>query len=540
VRDMGIPGYFVDLLRRNRSVLILASIAGTVDIVCIDANGVIYEAVRVIEKQEEEEFKRLGYWPDRLSEMEPAAAAKRIAPLVVATLARLPVLVGATQQLVVAFDGIAPNAKISQQRQRRFGRLMLEAAFAEVAASNATTGFNTTQITPETPFMKALMPLIETQLNTATPIPLHFSGSEHPGEGEHKLMDMIRSGMWKDKHVMVYGLDADLILLTLANQHHCASLRLAREAPSFVKNIDETLSPLETYVIEIPKLAKAIGKSMGGGEELAMTDYVFLMSMLGNDFLPHQPGISIRDGGIERLCGAFSAIRAEDPAFRVMQMQDLAAVQPVWVPNWIEVQRIITELGEQEDKVMTAWTRRRRGMASRTSQPGLVPLMKRDQLEAVWNSLPMTQPDIENWIDAGSEGWRTRYYKHFLNEMIDPAYGETPYSPWLDRASEQWLQGLQWVWEYYTGPIPSWSWEYQGTHPPPLLQEIGRLGRFEPGDKLSEWRGGSAAVSSAEQLARVLPRRVVDAGAGERKWDLPPVGLAWQYCRHAWEAELSI
>lgn len=537
---MGIPGYFVDLLRRNRSVLILASEAGRVDIVCIDANGVIYEAVRAIEKQEEEEFKRLGYWPDRLSQMDPAAAAKRVAPAVVATLVRLPMLVGATQQLVVAFDGIAPNAKISQQRQRRFGRLMLEAAFAEVAASNATTGFNTTQITPDTPFMKALMPLIEMQLRQSATIPLLFSGSDQVGEGEHKLMDIVRSGVWKDKHVMVHGLDADLILLTLANQHYCASLRLAREAPSFVKHIDESLSPLATYVIEIPELAKAIGKSMGGGAELAVTDYVFLMSMLGNDFLPHQPGISIRDGGIERLCKAFGAIRAEDPGFRVMQMRDPSAAQPVWAPNWPEVQRILTELGEQEDKVMTAWTRKRRGMASRTSQPGLLPLAKRDELEAVWNSLPVAQPDIENWIDAGSEGWRNRYYEHFLNEMPDPTHGETPYSPWLERASEQWLQGLMWVWEYYTGPNPSWSWEYQGTHPPPLLQEIGRLGRFEPGDKLADWRGPSAAVSSAEQLARVLPQRAADAGAGESEWELPPVSLAWQYCRHAWEAELSV
>ena len=175
---MSIPGYFIDLLRRNRSVLILASDAGTVDVVCVDANGIIYESVRAIEKQEEEEFKNLGHWPDRLSEMDPAAAAKRVAPAVVSTLARLPLLVGATRMLVVAFDGIAPNAKISQQRQRRFGRLMLEAAFAEVAASNATTGFNTTQITPDTPFMKALMPLLASQLRAAATIPLHFSGSD--------------------------------------------------------------------------------------------------------------------------------------------------------------------------------------------------------------------------------------------------------------------------------------------------------------------------------------------------------------------------
>jgi hypothetical protein len=35
-----------------------------------------------------------------------------------------------------------------------------------------------------------------------------------------------------------------------------------------------------------------------------------------------------------------------------------------------------------------------------------------------------------------------------------------------------------------------------------------------------------------------LPQRAADARA--REWELPPVSLAWQYCRHAWEAELSV
>lgn len=531
---MGIPGFFVDLLRRNRDVLVLAKDAGAVQVVCIDANGTIYEAVRDIEKHEIDTHKATNVWPERLGDMTPEQAAKRVAPVVVASLARLPTLVGATELLAVAFDGVAPAAKLDQQRQRRFGRLMLGAAMQEVGGGSGVScqGFDTTQITPATPFMQALMPLVRSQLRATAHIPLRFSGSNEPGEGEHKLMDWIRSGAWVGKHVIVHGLDADLILLAMANGHHCGSLRLAREAPSFVRHIDESLSPSATYVVQIPQLAKELGKSMGGGPELASTDYVFLMSMLGNDFMPHQPAISIRDGGIERLCKAYNLVRAEEPGFRVLRQHPDSEV---WVPDWEQVQTLLSELASHEDKVMAKLAKRRRGFGSHAMIPGTVPTDKLDELEAIWNRLPAVQNGAENWIDAGTEGWRGRYYEQGLGEIVDDP--EFPWSPWLERATENWLQGLQWVWEYYTGPVPSWTWQYQGTHPPPLLQELARLGDYGPVDKLAEWRGKSEPVSNEEQLGRVLPARGADG-----EWELEglEVGLRWEYCRHAWEAELAV
>lgn len=520
----------------------MAQDAGTVDVVCVDANGMIYEAVRTVENHEAQTHETTRVWPERLADMKPEAAARRLAPIVVASLAQMPDLVGATDVFAVAFDGVAPAAKLSQQRQRRYARVMLGAAMQEVGRGGGVGGgagsgtamrsFDTTQITPATPFMTALMPLVETQLKGATHIPVRFSGSDEPGEGEHKLMDWVRSGVWCDRHVVVHGLDADLILLALANAGHCASLRLAREAPSFVRSIDDTLSPSATYIVDIPRLAAVVGKSMGGGVELAATDYVFLMSALGNDFMPHQPAISIRDGGIERLCAAFSSLRAKDPNYRVLAPAPAAAVL---LPDWGQVRRLLAELGKDEDRVMTKSTKRRRGFASRTVVPGIVPTDKPEELESIWNHLPSVQNGVENWINAGSEGWRGRYYEHGTGEALENP--DRPWSPWLEKATEHWLAGLLWVWEYYTGPIPSWSWQYHGTHPPPLLQELARLGNYGVGDKLAAWRGASEPVSNEEQLARVLPPK-----DGDGNWVLDglEVKLHWEYCRHAWEAGLAV
>ena len=541
MRIMGIPGYFVDLLKRNRKVLQLLQEAKKVDVLCVDANGIIYEVVRHLEQKEQKSAENNQIRnADRLGSLSPEAAALRLAPLITTELARLPELMSVSDEYFVAFDGIAPNAKSAQQRQRRYGRLIQNKAMREVNSTSQSPLaihvplFDTTQITPATPFMTALMPLLKEQLTHAIRPKFRFSGADEPGEGEHKIMKLCRQGSWQEKNVVVHGLDADLILLALANQHHCGSLRLAREAPSFIKHLDKTMDPHATYILDIPRFAKVINRAMGGAatENLAGTDYVFMMSMLGNDFMPHQPAISIRDNGIERVCKAYKACRGEDPDFILLAGEPL-------VPHWRNIGVLLKYLGEQEDQVMSKFAKRRAGFAHQASFPPMRPSgAKPDDLEAIWNQLPQLQIGLENYIAAGTAGWRERYYQHMLGDMVseieknDGSLHIT--SPWLEVNTERWLQGLQWVWEYYTTDDAHWQWVYSGSHPPPLLQELAWLGRFDDGDdKLREWREVSEPMANAEQLARVLPPRDADGN-----WILPSVELHWQYCRHGWEAEL--
>ena len=556
---MGIPGYFVDLLKRNRKVLQLIQDSKNADVLCVDANGVIYEVVRRVEQEEDKSAgKDLVRPSPRLGSLPPKDAAVRLAPLITAELARLPELTCVSDVYFVAFDGVAPAAKIAQQRQRRFGRLIQTEAMRQVRAApsagvggegaDAVPRFDTTQITPATSFMTTLMPLLETQLKHAVRVQFKFSGSDEPGEGEHKIMEMCRSGLWKAKDVVVHGLDADLILLALANQHHCGSLRLAREAPGFIKHLDKTMDPHATYMLDIPRFSAILNRSMSGTstENLAGTDYVFMMSMLGNDFMPHQPAISIRDNGIERVCKAYKACRVTSPNFRLLAGNGTDGHGGL-SPHWPSVHLLLKELGGQEDTVMAKFAKRRQGFAHQATFPSSAPTgATSDDLETIWNQLPQLQSGLENFIAAGSEGWRERYYQHLLGDMVavraeaelgkgkDKTNTRTLWSPWLEVNTEHWLQGLQWVWEYYTRRTPHWNWVYAGSHPPPLLHELAELGNYDQSqDKLSDWRSESLPMTNAEQLAQVLPPR-----SEKGHWILPSVNLHWEYCRHGWEAEL--
>lgn len=158
--------------------------------------------------------------------------------------------------LYLAIDGVAPRAKMNQQRSRRFraaqeARLkrekeaeirqeMRDKGVEDVESSDDdSSNFDSNCITPGTPFMdlvaRSLRYYIAHKINTEAAwqhINVILSDASVPGEGEHKIMDYIRKQRLEPSHDpnlehVIYGLDADLIMLSMAT--HEARFHVLRE-----------------------------------------------------------------------------------------------------------------------------------------------------------------------------------------------------------------------------------------------------------------------------------------------------------------------
>lgn len=240
-------------------------------------------------------------------------------------------LVGPRRLIYLAVDGVAPRAKMNQQRARRFRSSMeREQLLKDMIESGSPRdsnldAFDSNCITPGTDFMFKLGVAFRAWLEhkTATDPFYHqplviFSGPDVPGEGEHKIMDYVRAeaakaGWDRNLRHCFYGLDADLIMLSLVT--HQPKFRLLREKV-FLRNrrnkSGSNRDPLQFSrydfeILEVSLLREMIELQLEqkspelDDKERLVDDFVFLCMLVGNDFLPHLPHLDILSGSLD-LC----------------------------------------------------------------------------------------------------------------------------------------------------------------------------------------------------------------------------------------------
>ena len=190
----------------------------------------------------------------------------------------------------IAIDGIPPKGKMKQQRMRRYKSILEEKPW------------DTNSISPGTYFMDKVNASIKEWM-TKQNKKIIFSDSNERGEGEHKILQYIKKNNIQNS--VIYGLDADLIMLSIVSRKD--NIYLLRERTEY--NIENTDN--EYIYLMIDGLKKLILQDIdiNAPNEIVLDDYIFMCFLLGNDFINHIPTLHLRYGGYTVLLEIYKLLQ---------------------------------------------------------------------------------------------------------------------------------------------------------------------------------------------------------------------------------------
>jgi 5'-3' exonuclease len=516
---MGIPSFFSFIVKNHSNIIKkLSANPIKIDNLYLDCNSIIYDA---------------------FYKMEVTTITEEVSNVIISKTIQIIKeyinLLKPTKRLMIAFDGVAPVAKLDQQRSRRFKSLYQNSLSRSIYKTTTPDPWNTTAITPGTLFMKTLDEKINHAFSNPSQFGLNYitvSGSNVYGEGEHKIFKYIRdnSSEHKDNNTVIYGLDADLIMLSINHLPISRNIYLFRETPEFIKSINSELEPNESYVLDIPALSDAITLDMNNGKELTteqqknrIYDYIFLCFFLGNDFMPHFPAINIRTGGVEKMLQAYKSTIGNTN-------ENLTDGKIIY---WKNVRKIVEFLAKNE----LEFFKQEHKIRDRREKNKLPDITPEDKMNNFIN-IPTYDRSIEKFINPYKDNWQRRYYKSLFDIEINEER--------CKQISTNYLEGLEWTMKYYTTGCPDWRWRYNYNYPPllqDLLQFIPYFNTEFMENKLDK------PVSELVQLSYVMPRQSLIFLPEKLYEDIiknridqykTVCDFSWAYCKYFWECHPNL
>ena len=473
---MGIPSYFSYIIRNHMKILKKFSVqTHQFQHLYLDSNSIIYDSIREI---------------DKAGKMKPVLSDnyKNISAMVCSKLQQYIDEIRPSNTVYIAFDGVAPFAKMKQQRTRRY-----RSAFMEKHGIVPKSVFNSCQITPGTEFMDFLSKYVNKHFEKNPKVIV--SASDEPGEGEHKLFQYIRKNPEKHlgQNTVIYGLDADLLMLSIFN-NKASNFFVYREAPEFAKSLNAELENGASYILDINLLCESIMVEMGckSPHPARIYDYAFLCFMLGNDFLPHFPALNIRTNGIYNLLTAYKE------TVGTLQNTFIIANQKI---DWTQFQKVVDWMAKREEE----WFR------CEYIKRGEIRFSTSGDKESVFNNAPLIYRETEHYINPTERKWQDRYYKALFEK-----------EDLVKDICANYFEGLEWVFHYYTEECIDWRWKYEYDYPPLLVD----VGMNKPKGLMKKSCLGP--VDGKTQLAYVLPPEDVK------------MEMRWSLVRYMWEGRVCM
>ena len=497
---MGVPGFFAWLLKQNNNSsnkkIVCSTIPNKPHALYLDANCLFHPQC----------FKILGAFTNEtnVNKLE-TLMIKRI----INYINYLIDFVQPTDLIYIAVDGVAPVAKINQQRKRRYKSIYDNEIKSNIMSKHNiphNTNWSNIVITPGTKFMykldKELIKLV------ATNNKIIYSSYKEPGEGEHKILQYIKNNI-TDKIQVIYGLDADLIFLAFAS--NISNIFLLREnihldakfkddnidkdpvidvkqALCYV-SIDNTIETLNNFILS--KLDESYYDKLTNFKN----DFIFICYFLGNDFIPHIPSIDIKKEGMDIIINAYIHSLERTGEYIIENPQKLTINKTTFKLFLC----FLSDVEQQYFKEILPYYHNRKKQC-RSTNPYDVEMWEFDNIINITNQINVSNKDLiydpfhlmELSYDIDKS--KTKYYKHYFKN-----YKENNITNIVD----DFYKILYWVLDYYFNLCHCWITHYKYNHSP-FISDI-----YKYMDLMDNYDGkeinNNPPITINQQLISVIP-----------------------------------
>lgn len=329
-------------------------------------------------------------------------------------------------------------APMAKQQQQRQRRYK-----SAVESSQSHSAFDPTCISTGTKFMDGLSKYISNHIDRKIStgewqFAVVFTNEKCPGEGEHKLISYVRTHGSATDTFCLNALDADLFMLSLGSMKD--NFYLLRE---------ELYNPSFDYMyVDIGKTRSKLIAEYAKGPELkdCVNDFILVCFLCGNDFLPNIPSVNICEHGLSKLLEIYKKFE-----------------RPIVVGGTISISvflEFLALIAAEEEKMFE----RKITHASQYMPDSLV-----------------TTPFV-------FAEYRDAYNKKYFGDA-------------LSDASTTYIEGCQWILNYYINGTTDWEWSYKYNYAPFITDIIREVCDSPPNYVCFE----SAPITPLAQLMCILP-----------------------------------
>ncbi len=520
---MGVPGFFSWLLKNKKKLgaknLIISKPNINIKWLMLDANCLLHPCVANTLEKYKEGMLEINESMDIRLQIEEHIWIK-----ITSTINDMIEQIK-PEYLYVAIDGVAPMGKILQQRQRRY-RFLFD---KKIKINNNSTSTNelddiiSRTILKKNGINEPILPLSSIELTPGTDymerihikmkkymkklgnqgIKYIYSSYHDEGEGEHKILQYIKKNLTYLDSIVIYGLDADLLFLSLGIGEKY-DLYVMREQQVF-SNKDVDLDEVPEYnFVEIKELHKLISNL-----EISTNDFIVLCYLIGNDFLPGLLTIDVKKGGLDKIFKAWNILKKkhgiqtkyndEGYANSYLVSCENNANKNNYKINLNLLKGLFEELSWTEKYI---WSNINRDKYINQDN------LDHDEIEKIaWAKQEEKKILMEKFINGSSSNIDCfdkiefssciEYYSYYLGincVNIDKII--------IQKMVNDYLNGLNWCMMYYLDNCPSWTWGYNFIITPSIKDLINF---FPKTHKLMQIKYIPRSLKPVEQLALAIP-----------------------------------